>query len=128
MIFIDSCFFIAIADKKDQWHTNAKKLMPTLNDKIVISDYIISEVLTEIGKRSGGKNAHQLFYFFIDNCRIIYVDSELLLDGELLFLKYDGTLSLADSVSVKIMQKMNITDIISFDSDFDKIADINRIS
>ena len=42
-------------------------------------------------------------------------------------LKYDGTLSLADAASVTIMDNMKIGEIISFDSDFDKVDFINRV-
>jgi predicted nucleic acid-binding protein len=43
------------------------------------------------------------------------------------FLKYDGTLSLADASSIVIMNNMKISEIVSFDSDFDKVDNINRI-
>ena len=43
------------------------------------------------------------------------------------FLKYDGTLSVSDAVSVFIMKKKEIERIISFDSDFDKVQGIMRI-
>ena len=129
MIFVDSCFYIAIADKKDQWHKKAKNLTNYIENKeVIISDLIISEVLTEIGTRGGGKKAHQLFEYFIDNCEITYINPDLLVESESLFLKYDGTLSLADAVSATIMREKRIWDIISFDSDFDKIEGVNRIS
>jgi len=44
-----------------------------------------------------------------------------------IFLKYDGTLSFADSVSVQIMKELKIEKIVSFDSDFDKVKEIIRI-
>jgi hypothetical protein len=43
------------------------------------------------------------------------------------FLRYDGTLSVSDAVSVFIMEKKNINRILSFDSDFDKVEGIVRI-
>ncbi|MGB2727684.1 MAG: PIN domain-containing protein [Halobacteriota archaeon] len=128
MIFVDSCIFIALADDKDQWHEQTKAVVKHLkNERIVISDFIISEALTEIGRRSGGKKAHQLFNYFVDNCEVVYVDVQLLFESESTFLKFDGKLSLADSVSVNIMLREIIKNIISFDSDFDKIKEINRI-
>ncbi len=44
-----------------------------------------------------------------------------------MFLKYDGSISLADASSIEIMKKYGIEKIISFDSDFDKVDDISRI-
>jgi len=43
------------------------------------------------------------------------------------FLRYDGTLSVSDAVSVFIMEKKNINRILSFDSDFDKVEGVVRI-
>lgn len=43
-------------------------------------------------------------------------------------LKYDGTLSFADSVSIEIMRNLKINEIVSFDFDFDKVGGIIRIS
>ncbi len=43
------------------------------------------------------------------------------------FLKYDGSISLADASSVEIMKKYGLKKIISFDSDFDKEKEIDRI-
>ncbi len=43
------------------------------------------------------------------------------------FLKYDGSISLADASSIEIMKKYGIKKIISFDSDFDKANEIDRI-
>ena len=42
-------------------------------------------------------------------------------------LKYDGTLSLADRVSLEIMNLHNVDKIVSFDADFDKIKKLHRI-
>jgi len=42
------------------------------------------------------------------------------------FLKYDGSISLADASSIEIMKKHGVKKIISFDSDFDKINEIDR--
>ena len=128
MIFVDSSYYIAIADTKDQWHKKALELSEYVeNNSSVVSSFIISEVVTEIGRRSGGKVAYALYNYFTDNCEIIYIDRDLLSESMEIVLKYDGTLSLADATSVTIMDNMKIGEIISFDSDFDKVDFINRI-
>ncbi len=43
------------------------------------------------------------------------------------FLKYDGSISLADASSIEVMKKHRVKKIISFDSDFDKIQEIDRM-
>ena len=128
MIFVDSSYYIAIADTKDQWHKKALELSEYIeNNSSVVSSFIISEVVTEIGRRSGGKVAYNLYNYFTDNCKIIYIGRDLLSESMEIVLKYDGTLSLADAASVTIMDNMKIGEIISFDSDFDKVDFINRI-
>jgi len=49
-------FFVALVDSKDQWLKKAKDLLPVLaDDNMLISDLIIVESVSIIGKRSGGK-------------------------------------------------------------------------
>ena len=128
MIFVDSSYYIAIADIKDQWHKKSIELSEYIeNNSSVVSSFIISEVVTEIGRRSGGKVAYALYNYFTDNCEIIYIDKDMLSESMGIVLKYDGALSLADATSVAIMDNMKIGEIISFDSDFDKVSFINRI-
>ena len=128
MIFVDSSYYIAIADTKDQWHKKSLELSEYIEiNTSVVSSFIISEVVTEIGRRSGGKVAYNLYNYFTDNCKIIYINRDLLSESMEIVLKYDGTLSLADAASVTIMDNMKIGEIISYDSDFDKVDFINRI-
>ncbi|MEE9151934.1 MAG: PIN domain-containing protein [Thermoplasmata archaeon] len=127
MILVDSSFFIGLVDKKDQWHKKAIRVLEKINEEMIVSDLIISESVTSIGNRSGGKAGKKLYEFFVDNCQIVYVDEVLLKEGMNIFLKYDGKLSVADSVSVAIMKKRKISRIASFDSDFDKVRGIKRV-
>ena len=127
MIFVDSSFFIGLVDKKDQWHKKAITVLEKINEEMIVSDFIISESVTSIGNRSGGKAGKKLYEFFVDNCQIVYVDEVLLKEGMNIFLKYDGKLSVADSVSVAIMKKRKISKIASFDSDFDKVRGIKQV-
>ena len=128
MIFVDSSFFIALADQRDQWHPAAKAMLPVLADEtIVISDLIIAESVTIIGRRSGGKAGEYLYHYFMDNCDLVVTDEKILKGGMVVFLRYNGTLSVSDAVSVFIMERKNIKKILSFDSDFDKVEGIIRI-
>ena len=127
MIFVDSSYFIALSDKRDQWHKKALKIQSKLKESIIVSSLIVSESVSIIGDRKGGKVGMQLYYYFIDNCEIEYVDEMLLRRGMDTFLKYDGTLSISDVISVTILEDRKLKRIISFDSDFDKVKGIKRI-
>lgn len=129
MIFADTSFFVALADSKDDWYKDAVRIKEsdTVKQTLVVSNFIISEALTSIGKRKGGKVADNLFKYFIDNCKIIYVAEEEFTSAEQVFLDYDGVLSMPDATSVILMKKNGIKEIISFDSDFDKVSGISRV-
>ncbi|MEE9223671.1 MAG: PIN domain-containing protein [Thermoplasmata archaeon] len=127
MIFADSSFFIGLVDKKDKWHDQALALSESINEEMMVSDLVISESVTLAGSRSGGKTGQKLYLFFVDNCHIEYVDEDILREGMDVFLRYDGKLSIPDSVSVVLMRRMGISRIASFDSDFDRVDGIRRV-
>jgi predicted nucleic acid-binding protein len=127
MIFVDSSYFIAIAREKDRWHKDALELFEKINDSFAISDFIVSESVTLVGSLEGGKAGKILYEYFIDNCKIYYVNEEILAKAIYTFLKYDGSISLADATSIEVMKIKRIKKILSFDSDFDKIKEIDRI-
>ena len=128
MIFVDSSYFIAIVDKRDQWHKKSLKLSNYFKNKsVVVSSFIISEVITEIGKRSGGKAGYNLYNYFEDSCDIVHIDKDLLAVSMEVFLMFDCTLSLSDASSIVVMDMLRIKEFVSFDSDFDKLCHVCRI-
>ena len=127
MIVADSSYFIALADKKDQWHHQAVAVKGRIPQEFKISTLTITEAVTAIGYRAGGKAARTLYDYFIDNCSVETVDRQLLESAMAVHLRFDGILSVADSVSVALMTRDGIRQIVSFDGDFDKIKQIQRI-
>jgi predicted nucleic acid-binding protein len=127
MIFADSSFIIGLLDKKDKWHDQALVVSESINEEMMVSDLVISESVTMAGSRSGGKAGQKLYEFFVDNCHIEYLDQDVLREGMEVFLRYDGKLSLPDSVSVVIMKRKKLSRIISFDSDFDRVDGVKRV-
>ncbi len=127
MIFADSSYFIAIAREKDRWHTDALKVSEKIRESLLISELVISESITMVGSFEGGKAGKTLYEYFIDNCGIEFIDEEMLAKAMDTFLKYDGSISLADASSIEIMKKNGIKKIISFDSDFDRVDEIDRL-
>ena len=127
MIFTDSSFFIAILREKDRWHGDALKIVGKIKEHLLISEVIISESITMVGSLEGGKIGKILYEYFQDNCKIEFINEEMLGRSMNTFLKYDGSISLADASSIEIMKKHAVNKIISFDSDFDKIPEIERI-
>ena len=127
MIFADSSYFIAIAREKDKWHEDALRVSEKIRESLLISELVISESITMVGSFEGGKAGKILYEYFIDNCRIEFINEEMMGKAVDTFLKYDGSISLADASSIEIMKKHGIKKIISFDSDFDKVKEIDRL-
>ena len=127
MIFIDATYIIALIVESDQWHDDAIKLMKTVSksDKVITQAMII-ETINLIGKCRGGKVGKTIYEYIQDNYTI-YNKPNLLDQAINEFLKYDGTLSLADSTAIITMQDLKIHEIASFDTDFDKVDKIVRI-
>lgn len=120
MIFIDASFIIAIASKNDRWHKKAIQILPGIKkEERITSEFIVSEVITLVGGLYGGKAGVNIYNYIKDN-HIIYKNDKLMDETLPNYLKYDGTLSIADSTTITIMKKLNIEKIVSFDSDFDK--------
>ena len=127
MIVGDSSYFVALADRKDRWHQNALRLRKDVPSEFLVSDLTVAETVTIIGARSGGGAAQTLYEFFVDECDMAFVTGELLQEAMGHHLLYDGVLSVADCVSVTLMSRRNIQDIVSFDADFDRVRGIHRI-
>ena len=121
----DSSYFVALADSRDKWHKRALRL--DVPAKLIITDLVVAESITIVGERGGGKAARTLYEYFVDDCEVVFVDAELLDEAMALHLQYDGTLSVADCASVAVMSREGIGDIVSFDSDFDKVRGIRRV-
>jgi len=129
MIFIDSSFFTAYFNKNDQWHKKSLELAKLINDREkAISNLIISETVTNIGSLFKGKAGNIVYNHLIKNYHLIYDNKNRSNNAMKIYLKYDGVLSFADSLSVQIMKEQNITEIASFDSDFDKVNGILRLA
>jgi len=68
-----------------------------------------------------------VYNHLIKNYNVIYDNKNRLSNAMKIYLKYDGVLSLADSLSIQIMKEQNITEIASFDRNFDKVDEIIRL-
>lgn len=127
MTFIDSSFFIAVANDKDQWHAKAREIAKTLPEEKIVTELILAESVTSIGALSGGKAGIKVYNYITEACEVVFVDWKLLDRAAETYLKYDGALSLTDAVSIEVMSEKGIKEIVSFDSDFDKVKGIVRI-
>jgi len=113
--------------KNDQWHEKAKEKEPyTQNKEKLISNLILSETVTLINKKVGSKAAKIVYSYILDNSTILRHNQEIYDKAMDILVKYNN-LSLADSVTIQLMNDLNIYEILSFDSDFDNKDKIVKI-
>ena len=101
MIFVDSSYFIAVANREDRWHGHAKRLTPRLErEDLLTTDLVLSEAVTGVGSVLGGKAGKETYDVIADNCSIEVATRDRCASAITTFLHYDGTLSFADAVSL----------------------------
>ena len=127
MILADSSYFVALADERDRWHEDALRVREAAGRDYLVHDLVVAEALTIVGARQGGKPARTLYEYFTDACELAFADAGLLEDAMALHLRYDGSLSVADCVSLALMERRHLRTIVSFDRDFDKVRGLRRI-
>ncbi len=129
MIFLDSSFIIALADLDDQFHEKAANVLLTLDSRRVISDLVLSESVTGVGSRLGTKASRQVFenLLYDSATKTVFGNKRLYERAVPLLIKYGGELSFPDCVTVRLMYDQKIEQIVSFDSDFDRVDRISRV-
>lgn len=126
-MFVDASFWVAITDRRDQWHERAKAIAAQVAPRPTILDLAAAEALTLVGARLGGKAANALFEYFRDSCRVLHLTDELLESAMGRHLGFDGALSVTDCATVEAMVSASDRQVLSFDSDFDRIKGLTRI-
>lgn len=122
MLFADTSFLVASLRVNDENHLRAKAIAEGMNEKMMISDHVLSELLTLLAYKEGNKTAYQAGKRLIgSDVLIVYAISEdIPLALEL--MKTTPKLSMCDALSATIMKKLRIKKILSFDSDFDALG------
>ncbi|KKT38132.1 MAG: hypothetical protein UW22_C0013G0019 [Candidatus Gottesmanbacteria bacterium GW2011_GWB1_44_11c] len=123
-VFIDSSFFKAFVDPKDDFHTRAKGLWKKFvfhGQSLVTSNYILDETYTLIRCKLHLQKALQLRGILshdalnLDVIRVT-VDDDACAWGW--FEKNWSKLSFTDCVSFAVMKRIGLTDVATFDTHF----------
>jgi len=133
-IMVDSCVFVAALNSKDKNHNEGKTIMEKIlkkqtTYKFVINDYILDEVVTYLRKKVGYDISIKVLNLLLNQnyFTLLKVTEENLKAAYFFFKRYDG-LSFTDACILSTMISNNIKKIISFDSNFDIIKNIERIN
>ena len=127
VLFIDSNFIVGLTVDNDEWHEKAKELIDYVDKKHKITCLSVAfEAITWINKKVGVNIAETVYDYLMDNFTIINED-RILCDKAIKTLVKYHKLSLTDSIIVEIMKEMKLIELISFDTDFDRVERIVRI-
>lgn len=125
-VFVDSSFFKALIDSKDEFHKKAKRILKNLEKEeaaLITSNYILDETFTLIRVKCGLK--------FVDRFRknlslssqvikIIRITIKDEADAWKWFLNDWSKLSFTDCVSFALMKKLKLSRVATFDQHFKK--------
>ena len=131
MIFVDSGAWIALLNRRDQYHSNAVAIFNGLvqqNTQFLTTDYVIDETVTWLRYKVNHPVAIQ-FLDLIESSRatgvlnLVAIDRFLFQEAERLFRQYDtARLSFTDCTSFAVCQQHNISEAFAFDQHFPMVG------
>ncbi len=125
-MFVDTSYIVGLVDRKDQWHEDARRISRRVPKRPKLTNLVVTEAVTIVGNRSGGKPARLLYDYFVDQCEVIFVNRALMDSAVVQHTRFDGALSLADCATVCAMTAAADLELASFDSDFDRVPGLHR--
>ena len=133
VIFLDSSLIVAYLNEADENHQKAMQVVRDLAEEkygsAVISDYIFDEVVTVMLVKS--KNLVRVVRLgekLLSATQLIKIDEDLFNSGWKIFKQQRKTmLSFTDCTSIAVCRLNGISNVATFDEDFGKIEDFNKI-
>jgi predicted nucleic acid-binding protein len=134
-VFLDSGFFIALLNSRDQKHTEAKNILFRLKKKAtetrITTDYVLDEVVTTLWGTTHRKDIVQKAYGLICETpafiTLKYFPKEEIESAWSKWINYaefpKHPLSFTDCTILAYMEKQQIDSLITFDSEFKGLVD-----
>lgn len=126
-VFVDTSFFKATLDIKDEFHLDARKIFKRLQEEeetlLITSNYMLDESFTLLRKRCGLESCIQLRDDLIKSSKAIKLVRITVADEAGAwewFLLGWSDLSFTDCVSFTMMKRLKISRVATFDQDFTK--------
>lgn len=125
-VFIDSSFFKANIDPKDDFYEEAQQIMQKLHKEdaeLVTSNYVLDETFTLIKIKCGLKFVSEFRNYLVKSATSIKVIRVTISDEATAwqwFLLDWSKLSFTDCVSFSLMKRLDITRVVTFDNHFER--------
>ncbi len=122
-IFADTFYWVALINKKDNWHQRVIEITSTLkNVEIVTTDEVLIEVLNFLSATVPLRKSTVQFVDDImqnPHIKIIAQNRESFLEGFNLYRRrLDKEYSLTDCISMTVMQRLKINEVLTHDNHF----------
>lgn len=140
-IVVDSNILVAAFDGSDVWHQRASSLIDECEKKnlgIIHTDCVLNETISVLCRRFQNKQKTALLPEVLDNIlsrippsAIVWTSglAELWFSDILELIKaHSGTIGFNDALIAQFMKTNSVEYLLSFDTDFDSIPWIKRIS
>lgn len=123
-VFVDTSFFKAVIDEKDNFHQEATQILKELKEKeisFVTSNFILDESFTLIRIKCGLKIALE-FRRYLEESSIVLRIARVTVADEAgaweYFVKDWSKLSFTDCVSFAMMKRLELKQVVAFDDHF----------
>lgn len=125
-LFVDTIYFVATINPRDQWHEKAVSIRPLLEGKhLVTTETVLLETLNFFCEY--GANLRQVTALFVHdvmtdfNFEVVPVTTDDFLSGlELYETRLDKGYSLTDCISMNVCREREITQILTHDHHFEQ--------
>jgi len=122
VIFADTSFWVALANRRDRHHAEAETLVRRIGDEqLVTSNHVRGETWTWLRRRDGHRSAVE----FLDDLdrservEVVHLDPELERRALAWLRMHDEREhSFVDATSFALMRSMRLRDALAFDGDF----------
>ncbi len=136
---IDSNVLVALVDRQDKWHAQAKALLETIIEKeidVIYFDCVLNETVSVMARRSEEQKRSAQFSVLLDELRK-RVPEELItwISGDIqrwysqiigLVQQSEGRINFHDALIALACKELDINVVVSFDGDFDEISWLAR--
>lgn len=129
MIFLDTGYFKALMDDNDIYHYDSLRIKEYLNDSdetTVINTTVLVETLNRSIKTN--EFARELYENIKAQNQIIQLTTKDYIDSLEINRWFGNSINYSDCTIIQTMINQSIIDIVTFDSDFEKVNGFNIIS
>jgi predicted nucleic acid-binding protein len=126
-ILLDSSALVALADRRDPDHPAVADFVRAIKNQalLITTDYVLDETVTVVKKRYGYQAAVRLGRIIRTSefCRYLILNAEDEAMAWATFEKYDDKAwSFTDCACLAVMQRLNISEVLSLDIHFQQMG------